>query len=193
MLFEFQFPSNGKVYCKFRMDERTRLARKRFNSLQTGKCIARTLDDVKEEWHKDICFNSLQTGKCIASRADKAMLRDELSFNSLQTGKCIASMLAEAPACQSDFRVSIPFKRESVLQDQLSPEERIEKVVGFNSLQTGKCIARTNGFAAMVYRPISFNSLQTGKCIARDCGRQLHCDIQCVSIPFKRESVLQVF
>ena len=37
----------------------------RFNSLQTGKCVASGIDKVDTEFLKG-SFNSLQTGKCVA-------------------------------------------------------------------------------------------------------------------------------
>ena len=41
----FQFPSNGKVYSKWLLLVEEVLTNQCFNSLQTGKCIARELYD----------------------------------------------------------------------------------------------------------------------------------------------------
>ena len=61
----FQFPSNGKVYCKQGNTSFSAfLSSFCFNSLQTGKCIASSHKGCHES--ADGCFNSLQTGKCIA-------------------------------------------------------------------------------------------------------------------------------
>ena len=40
-MLKFQFPSNGKVYSKTKNKRKGTLNNKSFNSLQTGKCIAR--------------------------------------------------------------------------------------------------------------------------------------------------------
>ena len=60
-----------------------------------------------------------------------------LGFNSLQTGRCVASVVFYKGDSHVRKKVSIPFKREGVLQ--ATPVE-VEK--SFNSLQTGRCVAR---------------------------------------------------
>ena len=87
------------------------------------------------------------------------------------------------------IQVSIPFKRESVFKGAVADSSADDVDVGFNSLQTGKCIQSpmcdlvsirisefqfpSNGkvyskksLNGLIMRPNpSFNSLQTGKCI----------------------------
>ena len=113
--------------------------------------------------------------------------------------------------------VSIPFKRESVLQVyQTDTFVMLSVFGGFNSLQTGKCIASSKNLNRTSAETGCFNSLQTGKCIARvlllgfririslfqfPSNGKVYCKLSLiedvwrtepVSIPFKRESVLQV-
>ena len=83
----FQFPSNGKVYSKV--------------GIQSV-----VYDDEL------LSFNSLQTGKCIARNHSIMLKSVRIGFNSLQTGKCIASL--GMAIFQTRLKVSIPFKRESV-------------------------------------------------------------------------------
>ena len=137
----FQFPSNGKVYPKFITKDGRKLFF-RFNSLQTGKCIQRfsvsgwgsspstssfnslqTGKCIQRIFWTQLLpvaggFNSLQTGKCIQSVRKSFMLSSSTmkSFNSLQTGKCIQRTVT-AQTSNPWFRVSIPFKRESVSKD----------------------------------------------------------------------------
>ena len=88
-----------------------------------------------------------------------------LCFNSLQTGKRIQSCNSNIMVIRMRHTVSIPFKRESVSKEDSALFHSVLKVQGFNSLQTGKRIQR--------------HSL-------KDSGRSVS---DCVSIPFKRESV----
>ena len=60
-----------------------------------------------------LSFNSLQTGKCIARRRLQVVDGPQMGFNSLQTGKCIARRSGERDVARYVW-VSIPFKRESV-------------------------------------------------------------------------------
>ena len=113
-----------------------------------------------------------------------------LGFNSLQTGKRIASR-QKSSGCISAWRVSIPFKRESVSQDYHSRTVLCGHLQSFNSLQTGKRIA--SQACRDLELPITrgFNSLQTGKRIASPVQMARSPMIISVSIPFKRESVSQ--
>ena len=114
---KFQFPLTGKVLGKLR-GKRICTGQKTgsFNSLQTGKCLARTITGLAQlsfrvqvsipskresAWQvRDSglssslslqnSFNSLQTGKCLASHFFSENHAGEKSFNSLQTGKCFA-------------------------------------------------------------------------------------------------------
>ena len=119
LILTFQFPSNGKVHRKLSQAIFVVASGVGFNSLQTGKCIARLMKCSKMK--REHCFNSLQTGKCIASIHCLINLstqrRVHKCFNSLQTGKCIASLinLRSLPAQRDE--VSIPFKRESASQE----------------------------------------------------------------------------
>ena len=135
----FRFPSNGKVYSKFKVSDTHNplllipsfdslqtgkciassfvgsLAKSiaRFNSLQTGKCIASFPGWLAIVEHKS--FDSLQTGKCIARSVTRTTAMRTTSFDSLQTGKCIASVrVRRITLFCSTVWVSIPFKRESV-------------------------------------------------------------------------------
>ena len=88
--------------------------KERFNSLQTGKCIARNKSEPISKMLFAGCFNSLQTGKCIASCYTITSIHLKRCFNSLQTGKCIASETSDEDSDSGSQGVSIPFKRESV-------------------------------------------------------------------------------
>ena len=79
-----------------------------------------------------------------------SFLREYSGFNSLQTGKCIASSNITAQE-YFETTVSIPFKRESVLQVQVAELRINSEGSSFNSLQTGKCIARLNVDARTEY------------------------------------------
>ena len=76
-----------------------------------------------------------------------------MGFNSLQTGKCIQSLFQDRTELHVDEGVSIPFKRESVSKDRFQGGAVIKVDLGFNSLQTGKCIQRTD-------RPVSRSNRQ---------------------------------
>ena len=147
---------------------------------------------VSEIDGKTVRFNSLQTGKCIARKKRKRFRKKRKGFNSLQTGKCIARWVlgVDAPIV---FKVSIPFKRESVLQGYSLSRILHCHLSSFNSLQTGKCIARSSTSNPLTRLLLCFNSLQTGKCIASLLLVLILIRVMTrVSIPFKRESVLQV-
>ena len=114
----FQFPSNGKGYRKPTGIQVQIVGRMSFNSLQTGKGIARRSSccsnstrsrvsipfkrergsqvfSIGSHYTKSVTsFNSLQTGKGIASQSTTCLTRFMTcgSFNSLQTGKGIARM-----------------------------------------------------------------------------------------------------
>ena len=138
---EFQFPSNGKVYCK------------------NGSPVA---------------LGPNGTG-----------------FNSLQTGKCIASFGEVVSAADGEEEVSIPFKRESVLQEPTNQPTTVG-ALKFQFPSNGKVYCKTelqNHFGSPALFPFpsngkvyckfplsdqerwqiesGFHSLQTGKCIAR--------------------------
>ena len=88
--YEFQFPSNGKVYSENLILNLNRY-QQGFNSLQTGKCIQSRI--IRRATGNGVCFNSLQTGKCIQRRRRWTVLSKEST------------------------KVSIPFKRESVFRE----------------------------------------------------------------------------
>ena len=110
----------------------------------------------------------------------------DLSFNSLQTGKRIQRV--SIVWSTRTLSVSIPFKRESVSKEFLQKEFRAPDIESFNSLQTGKRIQRTL-LQHLRGEILGFNSLQTGKRIQREINTLESCQLQTVSIPFKRESV----
>ena len=159
-----------------------------FHSLQTGKCIARH----SYQWgaFSGDCFHSLQTGKCIASAEELNRQLDELEFPFPSTGKVYCKLVTAVRS--SVFNSKFPFPSNGkVYSKTMSKYENSDNFRSFHSLQTGKCIAsnlnQTRGCIKMC-----FNSLQTGKCIARNKEvRNERYRSKGVSIPFKRESVLQ--
>ena len=112
-------------------------------------------------------------------------------FNSLQTGKWIARRSKYTCYRGTDF-VSIPFKRESGLQAKTWRTSPQCFPQSFNSLQTGKWIASSRKWGGAGNFTKSFQFPSNGKvyCKSLDVRRVLG-DLY-VSIPFKRESVLQV-
>ena len=138
----FQFPSNGKVYSKpcgifvFRKRKKVSIPFKRESVLQDlqgdmGYC----LQDG---------FNSLQTGKCIASFFRDSSLASLSSFNSLQTGKCIArSRVYPFPAENKVTLFQFPSNGKVYSKRRIHQRRIHRHTSSFNSLQTGKCIARS--------------------------------------------------
>ena len=187
----FQFPSNGKVYSEsrrmgygcpegiwvsipfkresvFRDSAKrvwTRRGKKRFNSLQTGKCIQRAKETQgKQPWKYG--FNSLQTGKCIQSESKQREKIAQKVFQFPSNGKVYSEWIFVASCTSIVFSVSIPFKRESV----------------FRALTT-------NGFK-WVERRVSIPFKRES--VFRDLLRRSSASRRKVSIPFKRESVFRV-
>ena len=87
-----------------------------FHSLQTGKCISRTVDRPSNL--PSSSFHSLQTGKRITRWIKREMQLSFDSFHSLQTGKCISRKKSCTPHRTTQSCVSIPFKRESASQEE---------------------------------------------------------------------------
>ena len=91
--------------------------------------------------------------------------------------------------------VSIPFQRESVSKGRDNRDRNIAGVRVSIPFTTGKCIARVHFRCSRrhtIYRCVSI-PFQTGKCIASPVSRLNGALLRPgVSIPFKRESVLQV-
>ena len=86
---KFQFPSNGKVYSKLGQAIFTACGNFGFNSLQTGKCIART-GCLQTFWERISKFQFPSNGKVYSKQKGSQILLEGSRFNSLQTGKCIA-------------------------------------------------------------------------------------------------------
>ena len=111
---KFQFPSNGKAYSK---KHRIRLSSKR-SIVSIPFKRESVFKDGLLYFHKGVNarFNSLQTGKRIQrSLTRESLTQLEQGFNSLQTGKRIQSV-SEVLTPQRQTLVSIPFKRESVFK-----------------------------------------------------------------------------
>ena len=92
-----------------------RLARLRFNSLQTGKWI-------QSKWNFTTpgfvyAFQFPSNGKVDSEDRKRVVQADACRFNSLQTGKWIQRERS-LRLCRSQYSVSIPFKRESVFRER---------------------------------------------------------------------------
>ena len=159
-----------------------------FHSLQTGKRISRLIEDLPYIDQNDvsipfkresvsqatglttdasnqISFHSLQTGKRISREGFDAPNADCIVFQFPSNGKAYLKLwsvwanlqryrvsipfkresVSQAKKGEIDestkCKVSIPFKRESVSQDRKSTISYLN-ANGFNSLQTGKRISR---------------------------------------------------
>ena len=138
---EFQFPSNGKVYSK------------------VGNLIvdAESYIDVSIPFKRESVFKG---------EKNPLRLRSFLTFQFPSNGK-VYSKCNTCYVQRNHISVSIPFKRESVFKGALG-EIKSDSDIGFNSLQTGKCIQSVEVETSAPINLESFNSLQTGKCIQRD-------------------------
>ena len=88
--FEFQFPSNGKVYPKAGRDFYSVEEDYWFQFPSNGKVYPKAQSHLR--WDNDNSFNSLQTGRCIQSDGKINEWTIKVGrFNSLQTGRCIQS------------------------------------------------------------------------------------------------------
>ena len=175
------------MYCKHCLDFSSEVSSSYFHSLQTGKCIAsrnrrrnrRKSNNISIPFKREsvlqalMCsciarkisyFNSLQTGKCIASKKKEQETRlGNNHFHSLQTGKCIASC-------------------------RLTRAKRL--LAYFHSLQTGKCIA-SGSKGSGTKKSSKFPFPSNGKVYCKPSLRKSSRYLSRISIPFKRESVLQ--
>ena len=138
---QFQFPSNGKVYCK----ERHRTSRRQLGyqvsipfkreSVLQGFYLPKGMETPR--------FNSLQTGKCIASlNHSRPRQICKTCFNSLQTGKCIARQHTETRGGRYAIKFQFPSNGKVYCKKVDNRLSAIKMPLSFNSLQTGKCIAR---------------------------------------------------
>ena len=110
-------------------------------------------------------FDSLQTGKRIASVKKASVVSlISLGFDSLQTGKRIARM-SQTNGGQREVSVSIPFKRESVLQDYQNITQRRCRVVSI-PFKRESVLQVPDWNTTRPTKKSSFDSLQTGKRIA---------------------------
>ena len=161
-----------------------------FNSLQTGRCVARKVSYVTP-FDITVSFQFPSNGKVCCERYKKTVAATmPRRFNSLQTGRCVASR-QKFWGSHTHYRVSIPFKREGVLRDQRSSNtESRESLFQFPS--NGKVWLRATAEEASRLYPdrfqfpsngkvcceqrqkrraactqTGFNSLQTGRCVAR--------------------------
>ena len=106
----FQFPSNGKVYSKATDAlHPVKWGRAEFQFPSNGKVYSKLFLTSVSLNGLSFRFNSLQTGKCIASnwKFSRLLLRWK-SFNSLQTGKCIASCFQSQNGCSAKIWFQFP-------------------------------------------------------------------------------------
>ena len=141
----FQFPSNGKAYPKVACLDRPVIRYISFNSLQTGKHIQRD------------------------QRRGQGGRQSRIRFQFPSNGKAYPK-LKQPLKRKPKLRVSIPFKRESISKGIRRAEHSEDNADGFNSLQTGKHIQRSNRGKCQDKK--GFNSLQTGKHI-QSCSLSL--------------------
>ena len=139
---EFQFPSNGKVYPKTMKGTRPLSNPESFNSLQTGKCIQRTIcnDCVSFVCNVSIPFKreSVSKGKFYGLK-----LRFTVTVSIPFKRESVSKVSRTRRRIRKQNQVSIPFKRESVSKAVIRWLEGC-RLRSFNSLQTGKCIQRCN-------------------------------------------------
>ena len=169
----FQFPTNGKVLCKLEQQlTKFRESVDCFNSLRTGKCFASNDPVIQEIATEGMAYNKFQfptNGKVLCKETLNPVTPEEnLEFQFPTNGKVL---------CKLCSPLLLPPKR---------------KGSRFNSLRTGKCFASFNWIVLIPAIFSGFNSLRTGKCFARvltdeDLRKALY-----VSIPYERESALQV-
>ena len=114
----------------------------RFNSLQTGKCLARQskIDLGKAVIHRV----SIPSKRESAWQVDVPIDPDTgVEFQFPPNGKVLGKALTIVLALKAVATfVSIPSKRESALQEVLFCVAVGVMLKSFNSLQTGKCFAR---------------------------------------------------
>ena len=140
-IFRFQFPSNGKADRKGEQGDKLRRLYKSFNSLQTGKRIA-SYSGRPDNILTFVSFQFPSNGKA-DRKCSEASCHMESARVSIPFKRESGSQGVFFPqGCDEIYRVSIPFKRESGSQDHHVPLHRQALLPGFNSLQTGKRIAR---------------------------------------------------
>ena len=111
----FQFPSNGKVYSENYMNGDIFQSTVQFQFPSNGKVYSETMNTFGKS-HEEIVFQFPSNGKVYSEGADDDDGNNETCFNSLQTGKCIQSTTMDTNPSERFWRVSIPFKRESVFR-----------------------------------------------------------------------------
>ena len=110
-------------------------------------------------------FNSLQTGRCIASLAITTSAIEIVKFQFPSNGKVYCKNFDSDNKAAVKW-VSIPFKREGVLQvncRDLAAESPQPVSIPFKREGVLQAIL----FMRLLYFVYRFNSLQTGRCIAR--------------------------
>ena len=134
----FQFPSNGKVYSKIFFSLDLIVLRVMFQFPSNGKVYSKLKRPMPKTMTMTPSFNSLQTGKCIARPRTRQVPRTET-------------------------KVSIPFKRESVLQggDDDPPDVTIGKVFQFPS--NGKVYCKRALTSDGILKPLKFQFPSNGK------------------------------
>ena len=192
---------------------------KRFNSLQTGKCIQRAWKSAFTK-ADDEAFQFPSNGK-VYSEKQKIYLsahRRHLCFNSLQTGKCIQSgtggpvqelydnvsipfkresVFRVAPRRHNggsrESKVSIPFKRESVFRVFSNPVHRVKRLL-FQFPSNGKVYSERHKQICRICRRGYVSIPFKRESVFRDRDGHSRKRLgEIVSIPFKRESVFRVF
>ena len=82
----FQFPSNGKVYCKhLSVRVRARVFQVSIPFKREG--VLQAIPQTTYPKHYYVRFNSLQTGRCIASAIPKLEVNADLEFQFPSNGK----------------------------------------------------------------------------------------------------------
>ena len=135
----------------------------RFNSLRTGRCLARITASVLGL--RRSCFNSLRTGKGFSSTSTTNRQSEIPAFQFPPNGKGLFKNKMYN-LCFLSVSVSIPYERERAFQGYSCRTSGKSCCLGFNSLRTGKGIASLMKILADHSTSLSFNSLRTGKGIA---------------------------
>ena len=165
LVSEFQFPSNGKVYCKTVTAWNFPISIPAFQFPSNGKVYCKT-----------------------APQKVKRLKWKQFQFPS--NGKVYCKLLLE---CTNNIRlciVSIPFKRESVLQERFTTPSACATTVSIPFKR--ESVLQVNTFIDGI-RGVEFQFPSNGKVYCKRWVKRT-CIVDSglmVSIPFKRESVLQ--
>ena len=161
-MFQFQFPSNGKVFPNV-----------------TPHCWW---------WSPNLSFNSLQTGRCFRTvQSSNYYFFYCIWFQFPSNGKVFPNLMRMAKMKMAK-RVSIPFKREGV-SEPITIGCGTNNELRFQFPSNGKVFPNNSRRNTLRRKLACFNSLQTGRCFrTEDEKGERWIKVQ-VSIPFKREGV----